>query len=90
MHPRYILYIFFTLKLSINKAIFENDSVEIYRYYEYSIRELKRTHILFTPQHHSNEKKVILIKLDGTRVKLGCEMRCESGSNIDERVIENS
>jgi hypothetical protein len=23
--------------------------------------------------------------LDGTRVKLGCEMRCEAGSNIDER-----
>ncbi len=26
------------------------------------------------------------IKLDGTRVKLGCEMRCEAGSNIDERI----
>jgi hypothetical protein len=29
-------------------------------------------------------------ELDGTRVKLGCEMRCEAGSNIDEREIENS
>ncbi len=29
-------------------------------------------------------------KLDGTRVKLGYEMRCEAGSNIDEREIENS
>jgi hypothetical protein len=32
----------------------------------------------------------ILNKLDGIRVKLGCEMRCEAGSNIDERVIGNS
>ncbi len=30
------------------------------------------------------------LKLDGTRVKFGCEMRCEAGSNIDEREIENS
>jgi hypothetical protein len=29
-------------------------------------------------------------ELDGTRVKLGCGMRCEAGSNIDEREIENS
>jgi hypothetical protein len=28
--------------------------------------------------------------LDGTRVKLECEMRCEDGSNIDEREIQNS
>jgi hypothetical protein len=29
------------------------------------------------------------IELDGTRDELGCEMRCEAGSNIDEREIEN-
>jgi hypothetical protein len=29
-------------------------------------------------------------KLDGTRDELGCGMRCEAGSNIDEREIENS
>jgi hypothetical protein len=27
---------------------------------------------------------------DGTRDELGYEMRCEAGSNIDEREIENS
>jgi hypothetical protein len=36
------------------------------------------------------EKGKRIKKLDGTRDQLGCEMRCEAGSNINEREIENS
>ena len=43
-----------------------------------------------TPTFDAYVEKRKRIKLDGTRDELGCGMRCEAGSNIDEREIENS
>ena len=38
-----------------------------------------------TPTFDAYVEKRKRIKLDGTRDELGCGMRCEAGSNIDER-----
>jgi hypothetical protein len=87
-----IILRFFYAKISRNYEIFqkilkkisaadaENQKISIRR------RRQREKKLKFPSRRRRERRRLTpLIEKDGTRDELGCEMRCEAGSNIDER-----